>query len=229
MIKNVIFDVDGTLIDSNKLHAEAWQKAFAEYGIEIEFETILRQIGKGGDQLMPVFLSKEELDEFGEQLEADRKKIFQKEYLPHVKAFPKVRELFQRIKIGGRRIVLASSAAEEELQEFKKIMHIEDLLEEETSSDDVALSKPEPDIFLAALKKLGNPPKEECVVVGDTPYDGIAAGKARLKIIGFTCGGWSAEDLREAGCIEIYESPSDLLKRFDESLIAKDAAKSAGE
>lgn len=228
MIKNVIFDVDGTLIDSNKLHAQAWQKAFAEYGKEIEFELILRQIGKGGDQLLPVFWTQEELDEFGTEMEEYRSKLFKQDYLPKVKAFPNVRELCERIKQDNKKIVLASSAVEEELQEFKKIMNIQDLLEDETSSDDAESSKPEPDIFLAALKKLKNPPKDECVVVGDTPYDGIAAGKAGLKIIGLTCGGWSAKELRESGCVEIYQDPTDLLDWFDESLIAKDAVKSAG-
>ena len=229
MIKNVIFDVDGTLIDSNELHAQAWQKAFAEYGKEIKFEVILKQIGKGGDQLLPVFWTREELDEFGEEMEAYRGKLFKQEYLPKVKAFPNVRELCERIRQDNKKIVLASSAVEEELKEFKKIMNIEDLLEDETSSDDAESSKPEPDIFLAGLKKLENPPKNECVVVGDTPYDGIAAGIAGLKIIGLTCGGWSAKDLREAGCVEIYQNPTDLLDWFDLSLIAKDAAKSVGE
>jgi HAD superfamily hydrolase (TIGR01549 family) len=229
MIKNVIFDVDGTLIDSNKLHAEAWQKAFAEYGKEVEFETVLRQIGKGGDQLIPVFLSEKEIDEFGENLEKYRGELFKKEYLLKVKAFPHVRELVEKIKNDGKKVVLASSAAEEELEEFKKIMNIADLLDDETSSDDAESCKPEPDIFLAALKKLGNPPKDECVVVGDTPYDGVAAGKAGLQVIGLTCGGWNAEDLREAGCVEIYKSPTDLLDWLEESLINQNAAKSATE
>lgn len=229
MIKNVIFDVDGTLIDSNKLHALAWQQAFAEYDRKIEFESILQQIGKGGDQLMPEFLSRTEIISFGDEMEEYRSKLFKEEYLPEVKAFPGVRELFEKIRNEGKKIVLASSAAEEELKEFKKIMNVEDLLDDATSADDAESSKPEPDIFLAALKKLGNPPKDECVVIGDTPYDAEAAGKSGLKIIGFTSGGWSADDLREAGCVEIYENPTDLLNRFDESLITKGAVKALSE
>lgn len=227
MIKNVIFDVDGTLIDSNKLHALAWQQAFAKYDRKIEFESILQQIGKGGDQLMPEFLSRTEIISFGDELEEYRSKFFKEEYLPKVKAFPDVRELFEKIRQEGKKIVLASSAAEEELKEFKKIMKVEDLLDDATSADDAESSKPEPDIFLAALKKLGNPPKDECVVVGDTPYDAVAAKKSGLKIIGFTCGGWSEEELREAECVEIYLNPADLLEKYNESLIGKDTAKSA--
>jgi len=220
MIKNVIFDVDGTLVDSNKLHAESWQKAFAKYEKQIEAGAILPEIGKGGDQLMPEFLSPAEMAEFSEELEEYRNELFQKEYLPQVKPFPKVRELFERIKENGGRIVFASSATDEDVEEFKKITDTADLLEEATTSDDADSSKPEPDIFLAALRKLGNPPKAETIVVGDTPYDAIAAGKAGLQIIGVTCGGWSAEDLRKKGCAEIYASPADLLARFDESMLA---------
>jgi HAD superfamily hydrolase (TIGR01549 family) len=227
MIKNVIFDVDGTLVDSNKLHAESWQKAFAKYDKQIEFDAILPEIGKGGDQLMPEFLSPAEMAKFGEELEEYRNELFQKEYLSKVKPFPKVRELFERIKQNGGCVIFASSATDKDVEEFKKITNTADLLEDATSSDDADSSKPEPDIFLAALEKLGNPPKEETVVVGDTPYDAIAAKKAGLQTVGVTCGGWSAEDLKKAGCIEVYESPADLLEKYDESLLAKGAAQAA--
>lgn len=221
MIKNVIFDVDGTLVDSNKLHAESWQKAFAKYDKQIGFDAILPEIGKGGDQLMPEFLSPAEMAKFGEELEEYRNELFQKEYLPRVKPFPKVRELFERIKKNGGRIVFASSATDEDVEEFKKITDTADLLEDATTSDDAESSKPAPDIFIAAMEKLGNPPKNEIIVVGDTPYDAIAAKKSGLQIIGVTCGGWSAEKLKEAGCAEVYQSPADLLERFDQSALAK--------
>lgn len=229
MIKNVIFDVDGTLVDSNRLHAESWQKAFAKYDREIAFDAILPEIGKGGDQLMPEFLSPAELAKFGEELEEYRNELFQKEYLPKVKPFPKVRELFERIKENGGRVIFASSATDEDVEEFKKITNTADLLEDATSSDDADSSKPEPDIFLAALEKLGNPPKEETVVVGDTPYDAIAAKKAGLRTVGVTCGGWSAEDLKKAGCTEVYQSPADLLEKYDESMLSKNWAQTAGK
>jgi HAD superfamily hydrolase (TIGR01549 family) len=225
LIEAVIFDVDGTLVDSVDLHARAWQEAFARFGKQIPYERVRYQIGKGGDQLMPVFLSKEELEEFGEELEKYRGRLFKREYLPRVKAFPKVRELFERIRRDGKRIALASSAKEDELEVYKKIADIEGLVEEETSKDDVEKSKPHPDVFEAALSLLGGPPVGRVIVVGDTPYDAEAAGKAGLRCVGFLCGGFPEEDLRAAGCIRIYKDAADLLARYDESPIAAAAPK----
>jgi len=221
MIKTVIFDVDGTLVDTVDMHAEAWQRALKEYGKEVEFSAVRSQIGKGGDQLLPVFLSPEELNEFGEELEKRRGEIFKQDYLPKTKAFPQVRELVERIQRDGKRVVLASSAKQDELEHFKKVTNIADLLEGETSADDAEKSKPEPDIFLAALKEAGNPEPSEAIVVGDTPYDAIAAAKASLKTIGVLCGGFPEQSLKDAGCIAIYKDPADLLARYEESPIVK--------
>lgn len=140
--------------------------------------------------------------------------------MPRVKAFPAVRELFERIERDGKHLALASSANGDELEVYKKIANITDLVEEETSKDDADKSKPHPDIFEAALGRLGNPPLEQTLVVGDTPYDAEAAGKAGLRTIGFLCGGFKEEDLRAAGCFRIYEGAADLLARYDESPLA---------
>ena len=219
MIKLVIFDVDGTLVDTVDMHAEAWQRALKEYGKEVEFSAIRAQIGKGGDQLLPVFLSQEELDQFGEELEKRRGEIFKQDYLPKTKAFPQVRELVEHIQRDGKRVVLASSAKQDELDHFKKVTNIADLLEGETSADDAEKSKPEPDIFLAAIKEGGNIDPTEAIVVGDTPYDAIAAAKANLKTIGLLCGGFPEPSLEDAGCIAIYKDPADLLARYEQSPI----------
>jgi HAD superfamily hydrolase (TIGR01549 family) len=216
LIQAIIFDIDGTLVDSVDLHAEAWQKAFRRFGRETAFADVRHQIGKGGDQLLPVFFSKKELDDFGEEMEEYRGDLFKREYLPRVRAFPKVRELFERISSDGKRIALASSAKEEELSEYKKIARIEDLVEEETSADDAEKSKPHPDIFEAALAKLDGVAKDEIVVIGDTPYDAEAAGKVGLSTIGVLCGGFPEAELRAAGCASIYRDPADLLARYDE-------------
>ena len=215
VIKAVIFDIDGTLVDSVDFHAEAWQRAFAKFGKEIPVEKIRMQIGKGGDQLLPVFWSKEELERLEEPLTKCRAELFQKEYLSRVKGFPQVRELFQHLLAHGKRLALASSAKGEELGTYKKIARIDDLVDTETSSDDAEKSKPHPDIFEAALEKLGRPAVSDCIVVGDTPYDIDAARKAGLRTIAVRCGGFPEETLR--GAVAIYDGPADLLLRYEES------------
>jgi HAD superfamily hydrolase (TIGR01509 family) len=225
MMKAVIFDIDGTLIDSVDLHARAWQEAFRHFGREIPFAEVRHQIGKGGDQLLPVFFTKEELAEFGAELEKYRGDLFKREYLPRVRPFPKVRELFERIRADGKQIALASSAKEDELKVYKKIAHISDLVAEQTSADDAEKSKPYPDIFQAALAQLDDVTPVEAIVVGDTPYDAEAAGKAGLRTIGVLCGGFPEAELRAAGCIRIYRDPADLLARYDESPLAQAASK----
>jgi phosphoglycolate phosphatase-like HAD superfamily hydrolase len=221
MLKTVIFDVDGTLVDSVDQHARAWVEAFAERGYRLEFVAVRHQIGKGGDQLMKEFLSAQEIEAFGGKLEKERSQIFRKKYLPSVAGFPTVRELFERILRDGRKVALASSAAGEELETYKEKARIEDLVKEETSKDDADKSKPHPDIFEAALEKLDGVSAAEAIVVGDTPWDAIAARRAGLRTIGVLCGGFPEHELREAGCVAIFKDPADLLARYDESPLAE--------
>jgi HAD superfamily hydrolase (TIGR01549 family) len=225
MVQAVIFDVDGTLVDSVDLHAQAWRVAFEKFGKSIPFHDVRRQIGKGSDQLLPVFFSKEELEQFGDELDQYRGELFKKEYLPRVAAFPKVRELFQRIKKDGKQIVLASSAKADELEVYKKIARVKDLVESETSSDDADRSKPYPDIFQAALARLRGIAPENAIVIGDTPYDAEAASKANLETVGLLCGGWTEEELRSAGCLAIYRDAEDLLVNYDTHRLAFPARK----
>ncbi|GJD95461.1 HAD family hydrolase [Methylobacterium iners] len=220
MPKAVIFDVDGTLIDSVPQHAKAWQDAFRDFGHDIPFEDIRRQIGKGGDQLLPVFLSEDELKEKGQALETHRSGILKERYLPTIRSLAGSRALIERLLADGKQLALASSAKEDELQTYKTIAHIEDLIGTETSADDAAHSKPHPDIFEAALKRLSGIAAGDAVVVGDTPYDAEAASRAGIRTIGVLSGGWSAEELRQAGCIAVYDDPADLLAQYDRSPLA---------
>ena len=222
MIEAVIFDIDGTLVDSVDLHAQAWKETFRHYGKDIPYEQVRRQIGKGGDQLMPVFFSREELERFGEEMEEYRSHLYKRDYLSRVRAFPMVRELFERVKRDGKRIALASSAKADELSAYKRIADIEDLSEKETSADDAEKSKPHPDIFQAAMEELELSDPSLAVVIGDTPYDAEAAGRARLRNrIGLLCGGFPEKELRAAGMMEIYLDPADLLKNYEDSLIGR--------
>ena len=209
------FDVDGTLIDSVDLHAKAWQEALAHFGFHVPYEEVRGQIGKGGDHLMPVFVPQDQLDRIGEQLEKYRGELFKRKYLPEVKPFPGVRNLFLRIKDEGYRVALASSAKGDELESYKRLMNISDLVDAETSSSDVESSKPSPDVFEAVMDRVKVEP-HAALVIGDTPYDAIAAGRAGLRTVGVLCGGFPEHDLRKAGCIAIYRDPVHLLGRFDE-------------
>lgn len=221
MLKAVIFDVDGTLIDSVPQHARAWQDAFRDFGHDVPFEDIRRQIGKGGDQLLPVFLPEDELAEKGEALEKHRSQILMERYLPTIQGFDGVRALVERLQAEGKQLALASSAKEDELQAYKAIARIEDLIGTETSSDDAEKSKPDPDIFEAALNRLDGVAPDETLVIGDTPYDAEAASKAGLRTIGLLGGGWSADELRQAGCIATYDDPADLLAHYDSSPLSE--------
>ena len=218
-LRVVIFDVDGTLIDSNDQHALAWLKAFRHFGHEVLFQDIRAQIGKGGDQLMPVFLSDEEVTTRGEAISHYRSELFAREFLPGLQPFPSVRELFERIRGDGCRVVLASSATGDELERYKEIAGVADLIEAATSGDDAEHSKPEPDIFQAALWGAGVSP-EEAVVVGDTPYDAIAAVQAGVRPIGVLCGLFPEEVLRQEGCCAVYRDPAHLLEQYDTSPLA---------
>ena len=209
--KAVIFDVDGTLVDTVDFHAEAWRRAFSTFGLEIGFDAIRGQIGKGGDQLLPVFLPADRLDRDGEKIEALRSEIFKRDYLPKVRGFPLVRELFQTLLERGAIVALGSSAKGEELAAYKKAAGIEGIRLIEVTSDDVEKSKPHPDIFEVALRKTGGSP-DGAVVVGDTPYDAEAARRAGIAAIGVLCGGFADTLMREAGAVEIYGGPADILR-----------------
>ena len=213
---DVIFDIDGTLVDSVDLHAQAWQEAFRHFGHAIPFNRIREQIGKGGDPLLPVFLPAEELGGLGADIERFRSRIYKERYLPRVRAFPGVRALFRRIAAAGAEIALASSAKGEELAIYKRLAGIDDLLDAETSSDEVERSKPHPDIFAAALRRLALP-AEGVIAVGDTQYDAQAAAKAGMRTIGLLCGGFPQAVLEQAGCIAVYRDPADLLEQFKRS------------
>ena len=212
--------MDGTLLDFVDKHARSWVDAFHAFGHRVRFEEVRSQIGKGADQLMPVFMTPEEIDEYGEDLETERGTILKNRYLPLIKPFRDVRALLERVRADGKQVVLATSAAKDELATYKTIANIQDLVDAETSSDDVKRSKPCPDIFQAALDRLGSVPAGRTIAVGDTPYDAQAAAKAGIRTVGLLCGGWSEEDLKRSDCIAVYKDPADLLALYGVSPLA---------
>lgn len=160
MIRAVTFDIDGTLIDSIPSHIEAWKRAFARFGKEVSDEEIRHQIGKGNDDMLPVFFSREELELFRPDLEKYRRELFKREYQPGLKPFPHVRDLFERIKYDGIKIAIGSTAKGKDIAVYKEIARIEDLVTCAVCSEEVEHSKPHRDICAVALDKLGLLPRK---------------------------------------------------------------------
>lgn len=219
MPKAAIFDLDGTLIDSVDLHAIAWHEALGKFGHDVSLERVRGQIGKGGDKLIPVFLSDDEQKDHGKDLEAWRGKHFAARYLPLIRPFSAVPDLLQRVREAGLQIAVASSARKDELEKYLEIAGVTKLVDAKVSSEDVDESKPEPDVFQAVLKKLAIE-GGDAVAIGDTPYDAEAARKAGVRTVGVLSGGFLESDLRKAGCVEVYPGPAALFTNFERSLLA---------
>lgn len=218
--KAALFDVDGTLVDTNDLHAFAWRESFLKFGLDRPIEEIRWQIGKGGDNLIPALFP--DLDEARRSALKDfRSDLFKRDYLPRATPFPGVRDLFERLAADGTRIVLASSSGPEDVEYYLSLIACADLVSASTSKDDVESTKPCPDIFAAALEKAAPLGAESAVVVGDTPWDALAAGKLGLRTVGFRSGGFPDNALAEAGACEIYDGAQDLLARFDRSVFGR--------
>ncbi|RAK52571.1 HAD family hydrolase [Phenylobacterium deserti] len=217
MARAVIFDVDGTLIDTVDLHAAAWVDTFRHFDLDVAYDAVRSQIGKGGDQLMPVFLPPDMLEARGEEIETFRSELFKRDYLPKARGFPQVRDLFQRLKADGVIIAIGSSCKADELPVYTDLADVTDLIDVKTTSDDAERSKPFPDIFQAALEKLAPLTASDVLVVGDSPFDAEAAGRAGLGAVGVLCGGFPEAELRAAGCRAIYADPAAILASYAES------------
>ena len=211
-----IFDIDGTLVDSNELHVDAWDRAFRRFGKSFPREQLQAQIGKGSDQYLPEFLSSTEIEQFGKELDDYRSDIFREDYLPQVRPFPNARELIEQIRADRNQIILASSGKKEDTAYYiKDLLKIELLIDGFTTADDAEHSKPAPDIFEAALRKLDDISPTNAVTVGDTRFDIEAARKVGLSTIALLCGGTSEHILRQTGAIAIYRDPTDLLAQYE--------------
>ena len=215
--KAVLLDIDGTLIDSNDGHARAWVDAGAELGYRIQYDDVRPLIGMGGDKVMPQLIGIESDSREGKAFSERRTEIFAERYLPDIAPFPCTRKLVERIRDAGLKVVIATSANRKEMKKLLKTAGVEDLIDGATSSSDADASKPAPDIVEAALEVAGVDARS-AVMLGDTPYDVAAAGRAGVDIIALRCGGWTDETLR--GAIAVFEDPGDLLANWDESPFA---------
>jgi len=216
-VRGAIFDVDGTLINSNDAHARAWVAALAEVNIDVSFAQVRPLIGMGGDKLLPALAGIDEDSPLGKRIGERRGQIFMQEYFPAVRAFPKARELLKAMRGSGLELAVASSAKKEELKPFLELAGAQELVSATTSSSDAARSKPDPDIVSAALAQL-QLDASRVLMVGDTPYDIEAAERAGLRTVAFRCGGHSDQHL--SGAIAIYDDPADLLANLASSPFA---------
>lgn len=218
-IEGVLFDIDGTLVESNDAHARAWVDAFSQFGWQMSFYQIKWMIGMGGDKLL-AHLVPAMSDEggIGKVIASRRKKIFLDQYAPLLKPTPGSRALVQCLKDKGFKLVIATSAKSQELQTLLKKAEVDGLFDEATTASDVNQSKPDPDVVQSALKQIGLPP-EKVLMVGDTPYDVQAAERAGVGVVAVRSGGWDDESLE--GAVAIYDNPGDILAHLDDSPFVK--------
>jgi HAD superfamily hydrolase (TIGR01509 family) len=214
VIRAVLLDVDGTLIDSNDAHARAWVDAFAEFGHTVPFERVRPLIGKGGDKLMPECIGVDPESPEGKPISERRSEIFRERYLPTLKPFPRATELLERMRAEGLRLVVATSAKKDEMDALLEVCRGSELVDERTSSDDAEESKPDGDIVEAALSRADVEP-HEALMLGDTPYDVEAARRAGVRTVALRSGGW--DDAALAGSVAIYADTSELLERYAQS------------
>ncbi|OBI21845.1 HAD family hydrolase [Mycobacterium sp. E2327] len=212
----VLFDVDGTLVDSNYLHVYAWQRAFDAEGMPVAAWKIHRCIGMDGDTLVRT-LSNDAPDDVQDRL-SDAHSRYYREATPLLAPLPGARELLQRVAALGLQVVLASSAPEDELKTLLKTLDCDDVITAKTSSRDVDTAKPDPGIVQVALDRAGVD-ADHAVFVGDAVWDAHAAGAAGLACIGLLSGGISRAELESAGASPIFTDPQDLLEHLDSTPI----------
>ncbi|MCC9145880.1 MULTISPECIES: HAD family hydrolase [unclassified Arthrobacter] len=215
--RGVLFDVDGTLVDSNYLHAVAWWQAFRRMEHDVPMSAIHRAIGMGGDKLVEHLLGEDRNKDEDEQLDATHGAIFST-WWPSLRSFDGASELLKACSGKDLEVVLASSASGAELEFLRTVIEAESAITGATSSSDAEASKPSPDILEAALEA-GGLEAANTVFVGDSVWDIKAAAKLSIPTIGVTCGGTSEAELREAGAEEVYENPRTLLAALDTSLL----------
>lgn len=211
MIKGVLLDIDGTLVVSNDAHASAWEETFAHFGYDISFAKVRPLIGMGGDLMLPKLIpgiTREKQQE----LAGYRSGLFLKKYAPNLKPTRGARELVEYLQAKKIKLIIASSANNQELSALLKAADVQDLLHEFTTASDVETSKPAPDIIAAALQKLKVSP-DEALMVGDSPYDVASANKCGVVMIALRSGGFSDELLK--GAFRIFDNPKELQTNFD--------------
>lgn len=210
----VLFDVDGTLVDTNYLHVVAWSQALRANGHHVPMSTLHRTVGQGADRFVESVLG------HADEAVSDAHSDFYGPHLHDLVAFDGAADLLRMTKKAGLRVVLATSASAEEVEHLRRAIDADDVVDEVTCKEDVDSSKPDPDIVHTALDKAGLS-AERAVFVGDTVWDVEAARRANVPCLCVLSGGISESELRDAGAIAVYDDVAHLLREFDDSALGK--------
>jgi HAD superfamily hydrolase (TIGR01509 family) len=211
-----ILDIDGTLVDTNYHHVIAWYRAFAKQGIVLPLWRIHRHIGMGGDQVVAALAGDEVERQQGDDIRAAEKELYF-ELIDEVEPFDGARGLIETLKERGHAVILASSAKPEEVERYLDLLDARELADDWTTSADVEATKPHPDLVVAAVGKAGG---GEAVMVGDTPWDCESAQGAGVPTVCVLTGGFSEQELRDAGAVSVFESIAQLARRLGETPLA---------
>jgi HAD superfamily hydrolase (TIGR01509 family) len=214
----VLFDVDGTLVDSNYLHVHAWYRAFHDSGVEVEAWRIHRSIGMDGSTLVKSLTDNVD-EETGSRLK-DLHSRYYKETAPLLRRLPGARDLLEAVERLGLQVVLATSAPDDELAILREVLACDELVSAVTSSKDVDTAKPQPDIVDVALERAGVD-AEHAVFIGDTVWDVEACNRAGLPTLAVLSGGVSRDELENAGAHAVFDNTRELYERIDDTVIAK--------
>jgi HAD superfamily hydrolase (TIGR01509 family) len=217
--RGVLFDVDGTLVDTNYLHAVNWWEAFRQSGHTVPMARVHRAIGMGSDKLLDHLLGPDRDQEQDRAMRAAHLALYTT-YWERLRPLPGAADLLRACAARGLRVALASSASKKELAALRRALDADDVIHTATSKSDAAASKPDPDIIAVALRATGLSP-DHALLVGDSVWDVLAAERAGIICIGLTCGGTSAAELRDAGAVDTYDDPAALGANLERSAIAK--------
>ncbi len=213
-----ILDIDGTLVDTNYQHAIAWYRAFREHDVTLPVWRVHRAIGMGGDQLVGALAGDDFEDQHGDDVRASEKDLY-RELIDEVAPLPGAIDLVHRLDELGHSVVLASSAKEDEVEHYLDLLGVRDVADAWTSSQDVEQTKPAPDLVQSALEK-SEQRDDGAVMLGDSVYDCQAAARADVPSLGVLTGGFSREELEEAGAKAVYESPAEILDGLEDTPFA---------
>ena len=211
-----LLDIDGTLVDTNYQHTIAWYRAFRRHGIVLPLWRIHRHIGMGGDHLVAALCDEDTDERVGDRIRDTEKSLYQ-DLIDEVEPLPDARRLIEVLVERGHAVVLASSAKDEEVDHYLDLLDARSIVDGWTTSADVEHTKPDPDLVAAAKEKAGG---SDAVMLGDSTWDCVAAERCGVPTVAVLTGGFSEQELREAGAVRVYESMSELIEHLDETPLA---------